>query len=559
LPASKRYNKIGYEEVFIMKRMSGKLAIVLSVAMCLMLFAGCASKDKDAGKQNEISQTTSSQVAEGTKADPNALPVFPLATPITIKAMMPEIGGTYKDVPAMQEFSKKTGITIQFDIAPIDDYKEKQSVILASGNLPDAMCLAATNGKTIRDLSVEFGSQGLLVNFKDYLDKMPNLKMWIEKFPKMKNGVMDENENFYTIVDGQTTNAVYESYLINEKAFQKNNIAVPTTIDEYYNALKKLKEIYPKSTPLTVRWGFGHILGPTAKLFFGNDGTYYNSAQDKYMYGPLEDNFKKALEFLNKLYKEKLLDPEFATLSDEQWKEKLINEKAFVTFDYKHETRSLSGTLQDAGQKQNPDNFKMIPVAPFKNGEKDTKYWGAEAVNLSWGISINTKSQYVKELVKLMDWQLTDEYITLANWGIEGTTYNIVNGKKVFMDTLKNSKNPNGTIELGDIVSRYVGLFPKGDNSNDQIGDAFDLYYSDKVLAYGDFDVPWVLSVSKEKSEESANIMTPINTYVDECKIKFITGEMSFDKWDEFVKKVIDMGIDKALAINNEALAKVKR
>lgn len=523
-----------------------KIALIMSLLICTTSIWGCGNKDS---KNASVSNNTSS----------DSLPQFPLSTPITIKAMMPEIGGQYKNVPAMERFTKLTGIKIELDIAPIDDYREKQMVILASGNLPDAMCLTGTSNKSVRDMSLDYGNQGTLVNFSKYYNNMPNLKAWAEKYPKMINGLSDDNGNFYAIADGNTYNMVPESFLVNEKAFQKNNITVPTTTDEFYTTLKKLKEIYPNSTPWTVRWGLGHLMDPASRLFSTQSAIYYNKNQGKYLYGPIEDNYKKSLEFLNKLYKEQLLDNEFATLSDEQWKEKLLNNRAFVVFDYKHETRSVPGTLQDAATKQNKTDFKMVPVSPLKNNGMETKYGGQEAINTGWSIAINAKSKYVKELVKLMDWQLGDEFITLANWGIEGTTYKVENGKKVFLDTLKNSKNPNGTVELANITSRYVGLFPKGDNSADEIGGAFELYSTDKVLATGDFPPAWELTFSKEATESNANYMTAIKTYVDECTVKFITGEISLDKWDSYVKKVQDMGINNVLKTYVDALAKVKK
>ena len=39
-----------------------------------------------------------------------------------------------------------------------------------------------------------------------------------------------------------------------------------------------------------------------------------------------------------------------------------------------------------------------------------------------------------------------------------------------------------------------------------------------------------------------SSIMTPVNSYVSECATKFITGEMSFDKWDEYLKTLESMG-----------------
>lgn len=537
-----------------MRKATRILAIMLSAVMLMGLLISCGESGNKQDKTGVVPQSGSSTEAA---VDPDALPEFPLAKPITINAMMTENAGVYKDVLAMEEFTKRTGIKIKFDLSPVNDYKEKQRVILASGNLPDAMCLVASEASIIRDIAIEYGSQGMLVNFKDYMDKMPNLQNWIEKFPKMKIGVEDKDGNLYAIASGTNSDAVYESLLINEIAFQKNDLPIPTTVDEFYDTLKKLKEIYPESTPFVIRWGLWHVMDPMSRMFSTLNDIYYNEDQKQYIYGPIEDNYKKSIQFLNKLYNDKLLDPEFTSLSDEQWSEKLLNEKGFVTFDYKHETRLLPDTIQTAGVSQNKDNFKLVPIAPLINEGKQTKYWGSEAINLGWGMAINAKSKYVKELVKLMDWQLTDEYITLASWGIEGVSYNVVDGKKAFVDNLKTAKNPDGTIELADVTNGYVGLFPMGDNSCDQIGGAYDLYFSDEIIKYGSFPTPWELPFSRDDLEKKANFLTPAKTTTDEWTIRFIINDKSFDEWDDYVKKIKALGVDDILKMYNDKLADI--
>ena len=47
------------------------------------------------------------------------------------------------------------------------------------------------------------------------------------------------------------------------------------------------------------------------------------------------------LVYLNKLYAEKLLDPEFSLLTQAQWEERILTGKSLVTFFWKADLESL--------------------------------------------------------------------------------------------------------------------------------------------------------------------------------------------------------------------------
>ena len=48
--------------------------------------------------------------------------------------------------------------------------------------------------------------------------------------------------------------------------------------------------------------------------------------------------------------------------------------------------------------------------------------------------------------------------------------------------------------------------------------------------------------------------MNEINTYRDEMTLKFILGDESLDKFDDYVKTLYDLGLERALEIQNAAL-----
>ena len=49
---------------------------------------------------------------------------------------------------------------------------------------------------------------------------------------------------------------------------------------------------------------------------------------------------------------------------------------------------------------------------------------------------------------------------------------------------------------------------------------------------------------ASETSDRINEIISDLDVYVNECQAKFITGEMSFDKWDEYVKTTVKLGAE---------------
>ena len=61
------------------------------------------------------------------------------------------------------------------------------------------------------------------------------------------------------------------------------------------------------------------------------------------------------------------------------------------------------------------------------------------------------------------------------------------------------------------------------------------------------------ISVLSEESDADANIMANVQTYVDEMLLKFITGEVSIDKFDEYLAQVDKFGLQESVKFRQNA------
>ncbi|MNL63964.1 hypothetical protein D3C87_1881360 [compost metagenome] len=57
-----------------------------------------------------------------------------------------------------------------------------------------------------------------------------------------------------------------------------------------------------------------------------------------------------------------------------------------------------------------------------------------------------------------------------------------------------------------------------------------------------------------EESKEMAKLKTAIDSYKEEMFVKFVMGKEPLEKFDDYVKQMKDMGVDKMVKIYQDAL-----
>src|SRR5690606_35302636 len=142
---------------------------------------------------------------------------------------------------------------------------------------------------------------------------------------------------------------------------------------------------------------------------------------------------KEALRFLNKLYHEGLIDPDFALLMDREsphFQHNLVNGRIAAASPNTNEPVYM-GYLADL-QKQDP-NAILTPIDPFTTEEGLTPKRILPQNGMY--IMIPKSSQNAEAAMKYLNWMAQPEhYITLQN-GIEGETYEMKDGVPVTLDT----------------------------------------------------------------------------------------------------------------------------
>lgn len=436
-----------------------------------------------------------------------------------------------KDWPVWKWLEEKTGVTFNISV-PSGKLEDTVKLNIASGEMPDIqMMLNLTEAN-------KYGLQGALANILDYTDQMPNFKKWMEKYPDIAKSTLAPDGKMYMFPNegfGETNRLVW---MYRDDIFKKNGLQPPATYDELYATLKKLKQLYPDSYPLSFR--MGKVLNDNlTKIMSPNFGTnelyYYDSQTKQVKYGPVEDNYKTMITYLNKFTQEGLIPPNWLTVDTKQWQDLVSTNKAFITFDFIGRIDFFNQPMR----KDNPEFTLAFMAPPAGPGGKQLNPYNQF---LQSGMTVSSKSKQIKDIMKYVDFFYSEEGRTLASWGKEGETYTVENGVKKIKSDYK---------DITDFRKK-TGLATHGTYTWIDYDAHLSLASDELKKAYEQarkYDAPFrpIPSFTDKEQELISTTGEAVNKHREENVSKFIMGGRSLAEWDKYVDESKKLGLQQVM------------
>ncbi|MCC3371631.1 extracellular solute-binding protein [Cohnella sp. REN36] len=538
-----------------------KIASLAAASLLALAVSGCQSSDQD--------------------ADGSASPAGESGGTISFSVTLPS--GGVDDVNSMvgkewlKQMEAKMGkkIDIKYNYIPSSEYDEKVKLMIASDDLTDLFVTPLFYDTT------DMAKQGQILELSQYEKDMPNYMNYLSQ---VKNGlarVTNADGKMYYFKETSRPRFPADSGMLVQNTssyrydlFKANNMDIPQTLDQFYEAAKKLKQLYPNKYPVNTRWNdlrslfsASHI---RADIFW--DGS-------KYVYGVLGDGYKDALQFANKLYSEKLLDPEYTIDTDDTLKKKALNGDNFM---WMADWFTLPGDYT-----RTADDGKIFAISLYPSNPKYGTAWqevaNVNTPDLGWAtFCISAKAKHPEELIRFIDAQYADDITRLTSWGIEGTTYQIgTDGNPTFVDSIKNAKDPwvegdnygmraskkhNPGLQMSIDSRAFVDFAPNDytvfDGKYEEVPIEKSPFIRSLPMPRNDYIPTWfeepAIQFTPDESQQISEILNPVKTFVTEEQAKFVSGKKSFDDWSKFIDKVQKTGdIEKVLKIYNEAAQRV--
>ncbi len=541
------------------------ISLVLAVSLCAGLLAGCGKeKPKDTDQVStedtqtkETKSSESSQEAEQPAEETNQYGdtgglTLPLVDkPTTITWMVPSSVQDLSNKAVIKEIEARTGVTLDIQTYPSTSFADKLKVTLASGSIPDII-----TGGNVTEIN-NLGGQGAFVAINEHLDSLPNFKsLYVDNGENnwvMKSYSNDEG-NIYTWPVYGLSRDVNHGFLYRKDIFDQHGIKEWTTTEEFYQALKQLKEIYPDSIPYASKtqdaifkdWGYGWGIGTEN----ANYPVYYDEGTKTWKLSTIQPEFKEMIDFMKKLYNEGLLDPEFITDTDASWTAKMTAENtSFVTFDWIGRLdmfyEQVKGTIPTY------DLRYANPVGPTGNVRSLSKV-------INFGIAVaNNKNAEVA--LKVLDYLSSPSGSELITLGIEGEHYtldaegkvtypNITDVDKVDIKTLEERYGAwvEGMYLNIDPRSTYFNYTEKEQESQDKINNGMKYEALDPVLKF-----------TNEETSKIAELKTTIQKAGVEFAVQYVLDKnYGESQWNEWLGNAEKLGASELESAYNTAQAR---
>lgn len=401
-----------------------------------------------------------------------------------------------------------------------------------------------------RDNFNKYGSQGVLIPLNDLIDHhAPNYKKFLEQNPDIKYFSTAADGNIYFIPFIRDGNAS-TGWFIRRDWLDKLGLEAPNNLQEFYDVMVAFKQRDPngngKSDEVPYFGGradFGGLLS----LF--NVRTGFGYSNGKVSFGPLDDGFPHAISQISKWYREGLIDPEIFTRIDGKNYFTSSNTGG-ITHDWLGSTAKRNDALQES-----IPGFNLVVFAPPEgiDGVRREERRRGRVSTEGWGISSSNK--HPVETIKYFDFWFTKEGRRMANFGIEGVHYDVVNGRAVFKDSVL-----QGEVEVTELMNNlrsYINFGYWQDYSyedqwiNQVARNGLEMYIKGDYLPKP-IEQP---SLNYLDNEQRRNLLNgQITSFVEESIQKWVLGKENIEtNYNQFVEKLKSLGVDEYIAIEQKA------
>lgn len=461
-----------------------------------------------------------------------------------------------EDWPIEQKARELTGIHLKNATAGSNSTKseEAMNLLLASGKIPDIV-----GSHMIKDFVNEFGPQGAFVPLNDLIDEhAPYLKAFFAENPQIKSALTAADGNIYYLP--YTPDGKYgRAYFIRYDWLDALGLEVPTTVDEYYDVLTAFRNDDPNGNGkkdevpffarqweelirLVTLWDGRSSGSDTYHDFYAEDGTI------KHPYAG--EGYREGIRNLAKWYDEGLIDAEIFTRGSSSREFLLSENLGGASHDWFASTSGYNDSLKEAVPGF---EFKAFAPPASVSGVQMEEHRRTPVKPDGW--AMGATNQHQVETIKYFDFWFGGKGREIANFGVEGETYDIIDGEPIFKEEFLTNGRPINS-QLYEIGGQLHGRGYLQDYR-------YEIQWSNKyalegIALYdeGDYLIDQFLGVAFTEEEQKVydKHWSQIRTYMLERQQAWIlgTGDVEAD-WDDYLAQLDKMGLNDVLEVMQSA------
>lgn len=535
------------------------IALLMVLAMTISALSGC---NNDKSEETDSSSTNSKDTSG---ADSSANDTAKSGEKVQLKAILLKHPLTQEATKMewLQKAEEAAGVEITYEEISAD-WSQIKGTLLASGDIPDLIIGA---GGLIDADFITFN--GLFQDMSELIPvNAPNIQKMFEEHPELEAISKQESGAIFGLPKYQRFwPSTATRQFINKQWLDNLKLEAPTTLDELYNVLLafKTEDANGNGDPndeIPMDWapGFGYFhatnmlggFGITLSDgsfhgFFVEDGTVKNFFTD--------ERYKELVIFLNKCYKEGLINTEVFTqdYSTFQSVARGSESTAAVGFTFGWERTDRVGNLL-------ADQY--IALSPIKaTADQAAKVsWSYDYNSLNYSknmISMSAACKHKEAAMKFIDQFYNPEVSLQVLFGSLGTNIQKnEDGSYAILPPADSAVDPGTwkwTSTLADNGPMYVSDTIKVTLGTDMISNLADTVPFDEAFANVELNKSVLpFSFIKYTDEDSTNLAN-INTNIENlCHAKFATwiAEGGIEnEWDQYLKDCENAGMPQTIDI----------
>ena len=443
------------------------LASLVCTLMVLALVAGCATTPGATiapAATPKASAPAATATTEASASAATAAPEASASVPVIVEKKEVTInwGGTFNGDPNADDLGKWMQSNFKMKIVPVAiDNVDKLKMLAASDTLPDLIGAMGVGDATFNQLR----NDGMIRDIPDaLLDRYPLLKKTIDEHPILPSFKKALGKNYWLPIYGNAdkplTAMLMPSYYRADWAL-KLGIAEPTTIDELYTMLKAFTQKDPDGNGKNDTYGMTGWMWQVNFITWVDMYAWVKGDDGKWIPGFISPKMLEGLKFYNKLYQEKILDPEFASANGKnmffQDKVGVLTANSSAYWIWKNIYKDFAGVKH--GEKQFTVDEAMQAVQfiqPLKADANSQPQW-AQQLDV-WGLAIGAKASddVVDRLLEIANWELTPDGRDFMTYGFKDKDWIVKDGKAVSI--LPNNPSSGTQKKVWDVYPSLGGF-----------------------------------------------------------------------------------------------------
>jgi len=453
-----------------------------------------------------------------------------------------------QDAPVFQEIQRKTGITVKLEVVPGSDFDTKANLMLGTGQIPDIMRLRS---RTVNS----YADSGVFLPLNDPIKNgAPNLQAILDSIKGVKKTFIDGTMYYVPQLSTDDKKLMGPIPMIRRDLLDDLGLQMPDSFDELYTVLKKFKQEWPESHPWSNRSGTKNLLNRTGFPMGKGWNIHWVPREDRWVYGTVDPEFKKILEYHRRNYEEGILDPDYNINTSSQWQEKMSSGKSL----YYHDNMTFSLNYTLAQRKVKPDAlFWPVPIMENMNGNRQnyfySKHW------FTSGFVVDSQSEVQDAVIRLFDWMASEEGLAITNWGIENEHWTresdgSIEATQSVLDTYRGASDPQRAMRsgIGTGLLQFTLLVnqkPIYYFDPSEVTDWYAQVNADPNMILPVIDPPF----SEDERERLKRLKTDVDNILNPALDGFILGTLPLSDFDKVMQQAIDAGAKEIEQIYNAA------